>query len=103
MVCKALYFEVQYALRLRSPLSARVEFNEHFFKRNGSKRHILITVNAHSNQTAQLTAKRLRSGIRIRILLTCLKRVILWLKQTHNFTNPQLQNLETPKALPPGL
>ena len=41
-----------------------------FFKRNGSKRH---TVNARCKQTAQLTAKRLTSGIRIRILLTCLK------------------------------
>ena len=28
-----------------------------FFKRNGSKRHTLITVNARCKQTAQLTAK----------------------------------------------
>ena len=40
-------------------------------------RHTLITVNARCKQTAQLTAKQFRSGIHIRILLTCLKRVTL--------------------------
>ena len=62
-------------------------------KENGcrSKRHTLITVNARCKQTAQLTAKRLRSGKCIRILLTFLKRVILCLKQIQTFTNLQLQ------------
>ena len=62
----------------------------------------MITVNARSKQTAQLTAKQLRSGIRIRILLTCLKRVILRLKLTQNFTNLQ-QYLEAYDFQSPAL
>ena len=82
--------------------STRVEFNKLFYTRNGSKRHTLITVNARCKQTAQLTAKPIRSGIRICIRLTLLTRVLLWLKRTQNFTNPQLQYLVTSKAQPPG-
>ena len=61
-----------------------MEFHELVLKRNRSKRHTLITANARCKQTAQLTAKRLRSGICICILLTCLKWVILWPIQIHN-------------------
>ena len=89
--------------KLASPLIP-VCLKKSHMKRNGNKRHrkTLITVNARCKQTAQLTAKRLRSGIRIRIPLTCLKRVMLWLKRIQNFTNPQLQKLVTSKALSPG-
>ena len=62
----------------------------------------MIIVDARCKQTTQLTAKRLMSGIRIRILLTCLKRVIVWPKRKQNFTNPQMQKPVTPKALPLG-